>query len=177
MSREVHVQFCERAGVRLPCATHLIVQCRSEAQTKAALELIQQWAEQNGLVVHPTKTRIVDATRKGGFDFLGYHFERGMKWPRQKSLEKFKQAIRHHMHRKEGHSPGQVIAGLTPLLRGWFAYFQHSQPSTFSELDGWIVDDRGASCASIKERRAELEGSTISDGLMPTSTSSGFTVW
>jgi len=25
MSREVHVQFCERAGVRFPCATHLQV--------------------------------------------------------------------------------------------------------------------------------------------------------
>ena len=24
MSREVHVQFCERVGVKLPCATHLI---------------------------------------------------------------------------------------------------------------------------------------------------------
>lgn len=119
-------------------ADDFIVQCRSEAQAKAALELIQQWAEQNGLVVHPTKTRIVDATRQGGFDFLGYHFERGMKWPRQKSLEKFKEPIRHHTRRKQGHSLGQVIAGLTPLLRGWFAYFQHSQPSTFSQLDGWI---------------------------------------
>jgi RNA-directed DNA polymerase len=119
-------------------ADDFIVQCRSEAEAQAALQLIHQWAEENGLVVHPTKTRIVDATRKGGFDFLGYHFERGMKWPRQKSLEKFKESIRHRTHRKQGQSMGQVIAGLTPLLRGWFEYFKHSQPSTFSELDGWI---------------------------------------
>jgi len=119
-------------------ADDFIVQCRSEAETKAALELIQQWAEQNGLEVHPTKTRIVDATRKGGFDFLGYHFERGMKWPRRKSLEKFKEAIRQQTHRKQGQSMGQVIAGLRPLLRGWFEYFKHSHPSTFSGLDSWI---------------------------------------
>lgn len=115
-----------------------IVQCRSEAEAQVALELIVQWTEENGLVVHPTKTRIVDATRKGGFDFLGYHFERGMKWPRKKSLEKLKETIRCQTRRKQGQSIGRVIAGLTPLLRGWFEYFKHSQPSTFSELDSWI---------------------------------------
>src|SRR5215831_10288582 len=26
--------------------------------------------------------KIVDATQRGGFEFLGYHFERGQKWPR-----------------------------------------------------------------------------------------------
>jgi RNA-directed DNA polymerase len=119
-------------------ADDFIVQCRSEEQAQAALKHIHQWAEENGLVVHPTKTRIVDATRKGGFDFLGYHFERGMKWPRKKSLVKFKESIRHQTHRKQGQGIGQVIAGLTPLLRGWFEYFKHCQPSTFSELDSWI---------------------------------------
>ncbi len=119
-------------------ADDLVVQCRSEDQAKAALEMIQGWAEQNGLVVHPSKTRIVDATQKGGFDFLGYHFERGMKWPRKKSLDKFKETIRHKTRRKQGQSLSQVIAVLTPIMRGWFEYFKHSQPSTFSELDGWI---------------------------------------
>jgi hypothetical protein len=31
-----------------------------------------------GLTLHPTKTRIVNADEKGGFDFLGYHFERAI---------------------------------------------------------------------------------------------------
>ncbi len=119
-------------------ADDLVGQCRSEEQAKAALELIRRWAEQNGLVVHPSKTRIVDATRKGGFDFLGYHFERGMKWPRKKSLDKFKEAIRHQTRRKQGQSLRQVIAALTPIMRGWFEYFKHSHPTTFADLDGWI---------------------------------------
>ena len=38
---------------------------------------VQQWTTEAGLTLHPTKTRIVDATQRGGFDFLGYHFERG----------------------------------------------------------------------------------------------------
>ena len=119
-------------------ADDFVVQCRSEAQAKAALELIQQWAQDNGLVVHPTKTRIVDATGKGGFDFLGYHFERGMKWPRKKSMDKFKDAIRQRTHRKQGQSIRRVVDALGPILRGWFEYFKHSQPSTFTELDAWI---------------------------------------
>jgi hypothetical protein len=31
---------------------------------------------------------LVDATQSGGFDFLGYHFERGYRWPRRKSLDR-----------------------------------------------------------------------------------------
>lgn len=119
-------------------ADDIVVQGRSQSEAQAALDLICQWVEANGLVVHPTKTRIVDATCKGGFDFLGYHFERGMKWPRKKSLEKFKEKIRHQTHRKQGESMTKVIAGLKPVMQGWFNYFKHSQPSTFNELDSWI---------------------------------------
>ena len=92
MSREVHVQFCERVGVKLPCATHHVVLCHSREQALQALEKIQEFANANGLTLHPEKTQIVDASQPGGFDFLGYHFERGMKWPRKKSLTKLKEA-------------------------------------------------------------------------------------
>lgn len=119
-------------------ADDLVVQCQSQAQAKAALENIRQWAQDNGLTVHPEKTRIVDATQKGGFDFLGYHFERGMKWPRKKSMDKFKQAIRHKTCRTQGQSIQQVIAKLNPTLRGWFEYFKHSHATAFDEVDSWV---------------------------------------
>lgn len=119
-------------------ADDFVVQCRSEAEAKAALEMITQWAQENGLTVHPTKTRIVDATQKGGFDFLGYHFERGMKWPRQKSMDKFKDSIRYQTHRNQGRSIREVINELNPKIRGWFAYFQHSHWTTFGTVDGWV---------------------------------------
>jgi RNA-directed DNA polymerase len=119
-------------------ADDLVVQCRSEAEAVEALEKLRRWAEENGLTVHPTKTRIVNATEKGGFDFLGYHFERGMKWPRKKSLEKLKKRIRKRTRRSQGKSLGSVIAGINPTLRGWFEYFKHSHRTTFKNLDGWI---------------------------------------
>ena len=119
-------------------ADDFIVQCRTQAEAETALELIQNWAKENGLTVHPTKTRIVDASQKGGFDFLGYHFERGMKWPRQKSLNKLRDAIRSRTRRTQGQSLGEIINRVNPTLRGWFEYFKHSHRATFSDVDGWV---------------------------------------
>ena len=67
---------------------------RAKKRPRRRWQQVRQWMEEAGLTLHPTKTRIVDASQRGGFDFLGYHFERGYRWPRQKSLEKFKEAIR-----------------------------------------------------------------------------------
>jgi len=119
-------------------ADDLVVQCRSEAQANEALGRIIQWAQANGLTVHLDKTRIVDATQRGGFDFLGYHFERGMKWPRQKSMDKLRDAIRSKTRRTQGQSVSAIIAQINPVLRGWFGYFKHSKPNTFTGIDGWV---------------------------------------
>lgn len=119
-------------------ADDFVVQCRSEEEARVALGMIEKWAQENGLTVHPTKTRIVDATQKGGFDFLGYHFERGMKWPREKSLDKLKETIRTRTRRTQGKSMEKVVASINPVLRGWFEYFKHSQGSVMADLDGWV---------------------------------------
>jgi RNA-directed DNA polymerase len=119
-------------------ADDLVVQCRSEAQANEALGRIIQWAQANGLTVHLDKTRIVDATQRGGFEFLGYHFERGMKWPRQKSMDKLRDAIRSKTRRTQGQSVSAIIAQINPVLRGWFGYFKHSKPNTFTGIDGWV---------------------------------------
>jgi len=79
----------------------------------------------------------VDA-RTDGFEFLGYRFEAGRRWPRAKSLEKFKDTVRAKTMRTTGRSLERVIDDLNPTLRGWFGYFQHSRARTFGPLDGWI---------------------------------------
>lgn len=119
-------------------ADDFVVQCQSHDEAATAMEVIQQWAEANGLTVHPTKTRIVDATQKGGFDFLGYHFERGMKWPRQKSFDKLKESIRSRTRRTSGYSMRTTVELINPTLRGWFQYFRHSQWNMLSGLDSWV---------------------------------------
>lgn len=119
-------------------ADDLVVQCRSHAEATAALAVISQWATENGLTVHPVKTRIVDASQKGGFDFLGYHFERGLKWPRPKSMDKFRNTVRHKTRRSPGQSMACIIAQLNPTLRGWFEYFKHSHYTAFQFVDSWV---------------------------------------
>jgi RNA-directed DNA polymerase len=118
-------------------ADDFIILCENQEQAQQALQEVRQWVEQAGLTLHPVKTRIVDTRQAGGFDFLGYHFERGMRWPRQKSLEKFKEAIRQKTQRTRSGSMQQIIEETNRTLRGWFNYFQHSIANIFGGLDKW----------------------------------------
>jgi RNA-directed DNA polymerase len=118
-------------------ADDFVILCQSEPQAREALERVRQWTAQAGLTLHPEKTRIVDA-RTEGFDFLGYHFEGGKKWPRKKSEQKLKDTIRIKTRRTSGRSLPCVIEDVNRTLRGWFEYFKHSVPTTFNCLDGWI---------------------------------------
>jgi RNA-directed DNA polymerase len=89
--------------------------------------------------LHPEKTRVVDTTLPDqGFDFLGYHFERGTRWPRKKSLRKLKDTIRAQTGRSNGKSLPVITAEINRTLKGWFEYFKHSHKWTFPTLDGWI---------------------------------------
>src|SRR5437879_1830162 len=128
-------QMAQQGSEMVRYADDFVILCRSQGEAAAVLERVRQWAEQAGLRLHPVKTRIVDATQRGGFDFLGYHFERGMKWPREKSLSKFKDTIRAKTRRTQGHSLKVIIADVNRTLRGWFEYFKHSHKSTFRPLD------------------------------------------
>jgi RNA-directed DNA polymerase len=118
-------------------ADDFVVLCRHEAEASQALLRIGQWTTTVGLTLHPTKTRIVDATAPGGFEFLGYHFEQGTRRPRDKSLARFKDAVRAHTRRSSGHSLPTIIIRLNRTLRGWYEYFKHSRRSTFPPLAGW----------------------------------------
>jgi RNA-directed DNA polymerase len=119
-------------------ADDFVILCQTECDAFRALALVEAWTAQAGLTLHPTKTRIVDATAPGGFDFLGYHFERGQRRPRSKSLKKLKDTIRVTTRRCNGHSLSAIISALNRTLVGWFEYFKHSQPRIFGPLDGWI---------------------------------------
>jgi RNA-directed DNA polymerase len=136
--------------VQFPRATHLVVLSRSEQEARQALEKIQEFAQANGLRLHPQKTRIVNARKPGGFDFLGYHFERGMKWPRKKSMDKLKEALRAKTRRTEGRSLKAVCEDLNGVLRGWFEYFKHSQSNVLENVDRYT---RGRLRSLLRKRR------------------------
>ena len=133
-------QAMEEAGlIMIRYADDFVIMCKDEAEANRALHKVSQLITERGLVLHPEKTRVVNTNEAGqGFDFLGYHFERGTRWPRKKSLKKLKDAIRSHTGRSNGHSLPVIAANLNRTLKGWFEYFKHSHKWTFRNLDGWI---------------------------------------
>ena len=119
-------------------ADDFVILCYSEEEANEVLTRLRGWVEAAGLTLHPTKTRIVDASQKGGFDFLGYHFERGHRWPRQKSLDKFKDTLRQKTAKLRPGSMQTIIEDVNRTLRGWFQYFKHSNRHTFGPLDRFV---------------------------------------
>ena len=129
-------------------ADDFVALCHSEEEARQALGRVQDFAKANGLRLHPEKTRIVDARKPGGFDFLGYDFERGMKWPRKKSMAKLKEVLRAKTRRTSGQSMTAICQELNGLLQGWFEYFKHSH--VFATVDSYT---RGRLRSILRKRR------------------------
>ncbi|MCW5557865.1 MAG: group II intron reverse transcriptase/maturase [Verrucomicrobiae bacterium] len=135
-------------------ADDFILQCTSQEAAQEALKQIREWMEAAGLTLHPEKTRIVDARAPGGFDFLGWHFERGLKWPREKSVARFKEVLREETPRNSGQSLETIIGRLNRRIRGWARYFQGGVKNVYERLDRWL---RGR-LRSLLRRRAKRKG-------------------
>ena len=125
-------------GEMVRYADDFVILCASQSEAEQVLRQVQEWVDAAGLKLHPLKTRIVDATQPGGFDFLGYHFERGQRWPRPKSQNKLKDKIRAQTKRTKGNSLRVIISRVNRVTVGWFEYFQHSHRTTFPRLDSWV---------------------------------------
>ena len=120
-------------------ADDFVILCQSAAEAAHALEVVRAWVAAEGLQLHPDKTHVGDCRIAGqGFEFLGYRFEAGRRWVRDKSLKALKTKIRSQTRRTEGKSLKQIVTGLNPMLRGWFNYFKHAQRGVFQMLDGFI---------------------------------------
>lgn len=120
-------------------ADDLVILCRTGDEAKRALDLLGRLTAGRGLTLHPDKTRLVDVSLPGEwFDFLGYHFEKGTRWPRKKSMLKLKEAIRSKTPRSHGASLAAIIEDVNRTLRGWFEYFKHSHKPTFAKVDKWV---------------------------------------
>jgi len=149
----------ERGFEMVRYADDFVVMCRTEQDAAAALAVVQQWTTEVGLTLHPTKTRLVDE-REDGFDFLGYHFQAGRRWPRVKSRKKLKDTIRAKTKRTSGHSMTQIIADVNRTLWGWFEYFKHSYHPTFRIVDGFVR----RRLRSILRKRSRRKGSAKPNG-------------
>lgn len=127
-----------RGGQMVRYADDFVVLCRDGSEAEAMVSFLREWTSAAGLTLHPTKTRVVDWGQGQSFEFLGWHFERGHKWPREKSQEKLREVIRQKTRRTSGQSLESIVEDLNRTLRGWFGYFGASVKSRLREQDQFV---------------------------------------
>jgi RNA-directed DNA polymerase len=117
-----------RRGFRVTrYADDWVATCKSRREAKAALMAAERILEQLGVTLHAGKTRIVHVSQ--GFEFLGYKLKRGQRplrlaaekirsgvrrgglyaFPRNKSVQHFKDQIRRLTRRKAPVSTRELI--------------------------------------------------------------------
>lgn len=130
----------EKAGYKfVRYADDFIIFCKTRQEAEAALDFAKDILEKKmELELSPEKTKVVQA--KEGFDFLGFHFNHRGITIREKSVEKFKDAIRNVTIRSRN-LDSEVIEKLNRVIRGTVNYFACPITTTikqFAKAEGWI---------------------------------------
>ncbi|MDP1636097.1 MAG: group II intron reverse transcriptase/maturase, partial [Gallionellaceae bacterium] len=145
---------CSQLGVLVRYADDFVAMSRTESQAREALRRIGLVMDRLGLTLHPAKTRMVDLERgKESFEFLGctirkkrsiqrapgkYYMQR---WPSPKATKKLRARV-HELtsKRQSGKDVKQIVAELTPVLRGWGNYFRTGNADReFNKMDYFVV--------------------------------------
>ena len=128
-----------REGYRLiRYADDMVILCTSQEEAERAHARLDTLLAERTLKLHPVKTRIVDATQRPGFDFLGYRFFGRYRYPRPSSQNKLRDAVREKTPRKNGQSLKAIITSVNRTLRGWYEYFKHCSRRAFDAIDRWV---------------------------------------
>jgi len=129
-----------------------VITCKTRRDAERALTSARAVLEgELGLRVHPDKTRIVYVAQ--GFEFLGYKIKQGERrlryreggpdlyaYPRDRTVERFKNRVRHITTRRNPKKLGGLLDELNPVIRGWGNYFRRAHVRRlFHRLNGWIV--------------------------------------
>jgi group II intron reverse transcriptase/maturase len=148
-----------RRGYRLTrYADDWVVTCQTRAAAQRALAEATALLQTLGVTLNADKTRIVHV--QVGFEFLGYKIKRGTRplrlapskirsgvrsgalyaYPRQKSIQHFKEQIRQRTRRKAPVTTPELVAQINPIIRGWGLYFHKAHVrKLFAQLDRWIL--------------------------------------
>lgn len=153
-------------GVLVRYCDDFVILCTSRARAVQARIQVAAILARLGLRLHPDKTTIVHlAGGAGGFDFLGFHHRKVVsrrrpgywylhKWPSDRAMASIRTKVRDLTQRRcVGRSVNAVVGDLTPILRGWGAYFRAGNSGRkFSTVDRY-VHERLAIFASKKQGR------------------------
>jgi len=107
--------------------------------------LVEQFVQERGLELSPTKTVVTHVER--GFDFLGQNVRRYPKGkllikPSKKNVGTFLNGIRRIIKDAHGASAADLIDQLNPRIRGWANYHRHVvSKRTFGRVDHTIFSN------------------------------------
>lgn len=155
-----------RLGELVRYCDDLVILCRTETQAREAHRQLELILERLGLYLHPQKTRVVQLAKgQGGFDFLGFHHRKQVswqrpghwylyRWPAQKALQAIRTRVKEILTpRYLGVAVEDLVARLTPVLRGWAVYFRSGNSArAFAQIDSY-VHERLALFASRRQGR------------------------
>lgn len=146
-----------QAGYRMiRYADDFVILTKSSEEANQALKLVQEWMNENRLKLHPEKTKVGNCLIPGqGFEFLGYRFEGGKKWIRQRSILKFRDAIRAKTSRVRSGSIQDICKDLNKTLKGWWNYFKHVNQWSLGTFDGF-VRRRVRAILSVRHKRRKF---------------------
>ncbi|MEO8660959.1 MAG: group II intron maturase-specific domain-containing protein, partial [Bryobacteraceae bacterium] len=145
---------CGQLGKLVRYADDLVALCRTESACREALRRIGLVMNRLGLTLHPVKTRMVDLRKgKQSFEYLGCTIRKKrsiqrkpwvhyvQRWPSPKATKKMRDRVRElTSKRQSGQDVKQIIAELTPVLRGWGNYFRTGNADReFNKMDYFVV--------------------------------------
>jgi RNA-directed DNA polymerase len=123
-------------------ADDVVVLCHSQQQAEQVKAQLAQWLAPRGLAFNEDKTKIVHLSE--GFDFLGFSVRRYnnsklLIKPSKAAVRRLRERLAAEMRTLRGGNAMMVIAALSPIIRGWAAYYRGVVSSElFSWLDSYL---------------------------------------
>jgi RNA-directed DNA polymerase len=123
-------------------ADDMVVLCHSQEQAEHVKAQLTEWLRSRGLVFNEDKTRIGHLATDG-FDFLGFNVRRYNQKllikPSRTAVARLRKRLAVEMRGLRGSNAMAVLAKLTPIIRGWAAYYRGVVSSrVFNSLDDYL---------------------------------------
>lgn len=136
------IETAPDAPVLVRYADDLLAFCRSREHAEQVKQRLAEWLRPRGLMFNEAKTQIVHVNQ--GCDFLGfnirrYHGKLPLIKPSDDAVRRIRERLRTEMRALLGSNAASVMRALTPIIKGWAAYYRSQVSSeVFSALDDYM---------------------------------------
>ena len=129
------------SAVLVRYADDFVVMCHTKDQAEQVQHRLAGWLAPRGLAFNEDKTHIVHVD--GGFDFLGFNVRRYngklLIKPSQAAVRRIRERLTAEVRSLNGGNAIAVIRRLTPIIRGWAAYYRGVvSKEVFSTIDNHL---------------------------------------